>query len=796
MNLLHTRGGAVIRALAVILKHLLNFPVPVLITVFWIHNHLVLLKLLLKLLLPVRGLFCQEIEHLTSILLVYITGIKGIAHKLRNTRAGGNIFFFLQTHPKHLILVKPHPVEELVLLKHHHGHWEHEVKVKLELDSSRGVAQESRGLRLTADNARICCCMVSSSLYPTHGGTATSAEEDRFIRSLYRNNSNNINNNNGTLPQSSSRRARKIFRRSGEPVPAPQAEADPVPGPSGLQGSVNAVADPAPDTAVPEDEASRGGSRRSRRGICSFFRRARMFFRRSGEPAGPIGLQRSVNTVPDEESSRRVARRGRRHLCTLLRREMFRRVRKIFRRSGTPAPQPEPDRVPGPSGLQSSENIEAAGTELVSDYSARRGNVSDIYEFKELLVNGSFGMVYKATQGSDRTVAIKSGPRPASDSYIVVPDHPEPLYREVAMMVMLHRPPISHFVIQMYEWFDGGDSLSMVMEYPQPCMSLKEFIDQENGVSITIACILMRQLVSAVEHCISRGVFHNDINLRNILVNVDFIPMSKLIDFSTARLVDEDGYDSRTYDGAPRFQPPEALELVKYHAVPTNVWFLGIILATMLTGHLPFRLVKDIFIRPISGLGSINPRCQDLIRKCLERRPENRPTLEEIRLHPWMIPRVFFTLKAVAIKSGPRPASDSYIVVPDHPEPLYREVAMMVKLCRSPVCPNVIQMYEWFDGGDTLSMVMEYPQPCMSLKEFIDIENGLTANITRLIMGQLVNAVQHCISRGVFHNDINLRNILVNIDLIPKIKLMDFSSARLVDEDGYDSRTYDGESPF
>ncbi|TRY58555.1 hypothetical protein DNTS_021862 [Danionella cerebrum] len=54
------------------------------------------------------------------------------------------------------------------------------------------------------------------------------------------------------------RRARKIFRRSGEPVPAPQAEADPVPGPSGLQGSVNAVADPAPNTAVPEDEASRG----------------------------------------------------------------------------------------------------------------------------------------------------------------------------------------------------------------------------------------------------------------------------------------------------------------------------------------------------------------------------------------------------------------------------------------------------------------------------------------------------------------------------------------------------------
>ncbi|TRZ00534.1 hypothetical protein DNTS_013761, partial [Danionella cerebrum] len=341
------------------------------------------------------------------------------------------------------------------------------------------------------------------------------------------------------------RRARKIFRRSVEPVPAPQAEAEPVPGPSGLQGSVNTVAEVAPDSAEVPDEAGDESVLYSGE--------------RSGKPA--------------------------------------------------PAPQPEAEPVPGPSGLQ--------------------GNVTDFYDFKQLLVNGSFGMIYKA---SNRwmEVAVKSGPRPASDSYIVVPDHPEPLYREVAMMVRLCRSPVCPNVIRMYEWFDGGDSLSMVLEYPQPFMSLKEFIVIENGLSANIARLIMQQLVGAVQHCISRGI--------------------KLIDFSSARLVEEDGYDCRTYDGDFHFQPPEAFGDGKYFPVPTNVWFLGIILATMLTGHRPFRLVKDIFVRPISELDSIVRSCRDLITKCLERRPEDRPTLEEIMQHRWLIFRHSWMFRRVLPK--------------------------------------------------------------------------------------------------------------------------------------------------
>ncbi|KAI2650907.1 Serine/threonine-protein kinase pim-3 [Labeo rohita] len=80
----------------------------------------------------------------------------------------------------------------------------------------------------------------------------------------------------------------------------------------------------------------------------------------------------------------------------------------------------------------------------------------------------------------------------------------KPLPREVALMLMLRRPPVSPCVIQTL----------LVLEFPHPCMVLHKFISTSSGLTERIACGLMRQLVLAVQHCIDHGVFHN-----NILVN-------------------------------------------------------------------------------------------------------------------------------------------------------------------------------------------------------------------------------------------------------------------------------------
>ncbi|KAL0159247.1 hypothetical protein M9458_042972, partial [Cirrhinus mrigala] len=164
------------------------------------------------------------------------------------------------------------------------------------------------------------------------------------------------------------------------------------------------------------------------------------------------------------------------------------------------------------------------------------------------------------------------------------PGYSKPLPREVALMLMLRRPPVSPYVIQMYEWFDRRMVTLLILEFPHPCVVLRKFISASSGLTEPIARGLMRQLVLAVQHCIDHGVFHNDIHADNILVNTRTLGL-KLIDFGSGHLLNSAGYDSWRY---LEFCPPEALSTPKYYAVPTNVWSLGVVLYLMVNRWLPF----------------------------------------------------------------------------------------------------------------------------------------------------------------------------------------------------------------
>ncbi|KAL0146563.1 hypothetical protein M9458_058194, partial [Cirrhinus mrigala] len=126
-----------------------------------------------------------------------------------------------------------------------------------------------------------------------------------------------------------------------------------------------------------------------------------------------------------------------------------------------------------------------------------------------------------------------------------------------------------------------------------PCVTLREFIRDSHGLTEPIARGLMRQLVVAVQHCIDRGMFHNDVHANNILVNTHTLEL-KLTDFGSGHLLDSDDYDSLKYIGALQFCPPEVFLRPKYYAVPTNVWALGITLYMMVNMRLPFSSVSEI----------------------------------------------------------------------------------------------------------------------------------------------------------------------------------------------------------
>ncbi|XP_067286082.1 serine/threonine-protein kinase pim-2-like isoform X1 [Pseudorasbora parva] len=260
-----------------------------------------------------------------------------------------------------------------------------------------------------------------------------------------------------------------------------------------------------------------------------------------------------------------------------------------------------------------------------------------LYNVGEMLGSGGFGSVYKGTRKFDgKKVAIKQLSKTENNRYLYIPGHPKPLVTEVALLLMMRRKPISPLIIQLYEWFEHPGKFTLVMEFPEPCMSLRDYIVRKPILYEPTARFIMRQALLAVQVCIEHGVFHNDIHAENFLLNERTLEL-KLIDFGCGQLFSSDGYESRTYAGLPYYCPPEVLTEPRFHAVPANVWALGVLLFTMVHVFHPFPNWKQITEAKIPLMyHNLSKKYRDLISQCLARDPTKRPTLEQMSRHRWM----------------------------------------------------------------------------------------------------------------------------------------------------------------
>ncbi|XP_039513630.1 serine/threonine-protein kinase pim-2-like [Pimephales promelas] len=270
-----------------------------------------------------------------------------------------------------------------------------------------------------------------------------------------------------------------------------------------------------------------------------------------------------------------------------------------------------------------------------SGIKANNESFESLYAVIKLIGSGGFGRVYQGERRFDnKKVAIKRIRKSDNNRYLTIPGHPKPLVTEVALMMMMRREPISPFIIQLYEWFEHPTAFTLVMEYPEAWESLLDFI-RNHLIYEPTARFLMRQAVQAVQHCIRQGVFHHDIHPQNFLLQRRPAQL-KLIDFGCGQLFSRDGYESNIYIGAPDYCPPEVLTEPRFHAVPANVWSLGVLLFMMMNQRTPFRNRSKITEANVTFLNpTLSKNCRDLISQCLARDPTKRPTLEQMLQHKW-----------------------------------------------------------------------------------------------------------------------------------------------------------------
>ncbi|CAG8434475.1 7364_t:CDS:2 [Scutellospora calospora] len=160
------------------------------------------------------------------------------------------------------------------------------------------------------------------------------------------------------------------------------------------------------------------------------------------------------------------------------------------------------------------------------------------------------------------------------------------------------------------------------------------------------------QLVNIIIYLHESNIVHRDLKLENILLD-STKKRIKLTDFGLARFIKPNSPLLTTRCGSEEYAAPELISAPSYDGRKTDTWSLGIILYALLVGYLPFnqevgqtrkqffsKIVRADFKFPKQNVGGkrgmISESAKDLVKKILQTMPERRPSLEEIKKHPWL----------------------------------------------------------------------------------------------------------------------------------------------------------------
>ncbi|VDP43244.1 unnamed protein product [Schistosoma margrebowiei] len=163
-----------------------------------------------------------------------------------------------------------------------------------------------------------------------------------------------------------------------------------------------------------------------------------------------------------------------------------------------------------------------------------------------------------------------------------------------------------------------------------------------------------RQIVSAVEYCHQKKIVHRDLKSRTLQLSIQFSIVFqaenllfdgyfniKLADFGFSNLFDG-SKKLDTFCGSPPYAAPELFQGRKYDGPEVDVWSLGVILYTLVSGSLPFdaQHLKDLQERVLRGKYRVpfymSTDCEALLRKLLVLNPAKRVTLRNVMSDKWL----------------------------------------------------------------------------------------------------------------------------------------------------------------
>ncbi|XP_065114360.1 ribosomal protein S6 kinase alpha-3 isoform X5 [Paramisgurnus dabryanus] len=276
-------------------------------------------------------------------------------------------------------------------------------------------------------------------------------------------------------------------------------------------------------------------------------------------------------------------------------------------------------------------------TSIVQQLHRNVNQFSDAYEVKEDIGVGSYSIckrcIQKSTGMEYAVKIINKAKRDPTD--------------EVEILLRYGQHPN---IITLKDVYDDGRSVYLVTELLKGGELLDKILRQK-FFSEREASAVLYTITKTVEYLHAQGVVHRDLKPSNILyVDESGNPESiRICDFGFAKQLRAENGLLMTPCYTANFVAPEVLKKQGYDAA-CDIWSLGVLLYTMLTGFTPFAngpedTPEEILARIGSGKfcltggywNSVSPEAKDLVSSMLHVDPHQRLTAAQVLRHPWIV---------------------------------------------------------------------------------------------------------------------------------------------------------------
>ncbi|XP_026228299.1 calcium/calmodulin-dependent protein kinase kinase 1a [Anabas testudineus] len=285
------------------------------------------------------------------------------------------------------------------------------------------------------------------------------------------------------------------------------------------------------------------------------------------------------------------------------------------------------------------------------------------YKLKSEIGKGSYGVVKLAyNEDDDKHYAMKvvskkklmkqcgfprrpppRGPKAAQGEQPKILGPLERVYQEIAILKKLDHINI----VKLVEVLDdpAEDNLHMVFELMRkgPVME----VPTDSPLSEEQARLYFRDVILGIEYLHYQKIVHRDIKPSNLLLGDD--GHLKIADFGVSNQFEGNDALLSSTAGTPAFMAPETLsdKRKSFSGKALDVWAMGVTLYCFVFGKCPFideyilALHNKIRTRPVEfpETPNIGEELRTLILRMLDKDPDTRITIPEIKVDQWVTQR-------------------------------------------------------------------------------------------------------------------------------------------------------------